>query len=71
MCIVLYLCLPWDRVLIRRKRNVTKERKERAEEKKRLEEMAARMSAKKLQRLRKVRYPFNPLLTMTIEGRKC
>ena len=37
-----------------RKRNAIRDRRARAEEKKRLEEMAARMSAKKLQRMRKV-----------------
>lgn len=39
-----------------RKRNAIRDRRERAEEKKRMEEAAARMSAKKLQRLRKVRW---------------
>lgn len=38
-----------------RKKQAHKERKERIEEKKRLEEMAAKMSAKKLQRMKKVR----------------
>jgi hypothetical protein len=37
------------------KKQAHKERKERVEEKKRLEEMAAKMSAKKLQRMKKVR----------------
>ena len=37
-----------------RKREALKERRERAEEKKRLEEAKAKMSAKKLQRMRKV-----------------
>lgn len=40
-----------------RKRTITKERKERQEEKQRLEEAAARMSAKKLQRMKKVSLP--------------
>lgn len=57
-------CLP----SLRRKKTITKERKLRVEEKKRLEEMAARMSAKKLQRLKKVSLkpslpPFLPLLS--------
>lgn len=43
---------------LHRKKTITKERKLRVEEKKRLEEMAARMSAKKLQRMKKV--SFNP-----------
>ncbi|PVG01935.1 hypothetical protein CPB86DRAFT_689759, partial [Serendipita vermifera] len=38
---------------IQRKREITKERKEKAEEKKRLEEMKAKMSAKKLARMRR------------------
>ncbi|KAM0753686.1 hypothetical protein T439DRAFT_353469 [Meredithblackwellia eburnea MCA 4105] len=38
---------------IDRKRTITKERKEKAAEKARLEEMASRMSAKKLQRMKK------------------
>jgi hypothetical protein len=42
-----------------RKKTITKERKLRVDEKKRLEEMAARMSAKKLQRMKKVRTPYS------------
>lgn len=38
---------------VERKRKITKERKEKAAEKARLEEMATRMSAKKLQRMKK------------------
>ena len=40
-----------------RKRTAIRERKERQAEKQRLEEMKAKMSAKKLQRLKKVRFP--------------
>lgn len=46
-----------------RKKQIIKERRERIEEKKRLAEMAERMSAKKLQRMKKVRC----LLTKEIE----
>ncbi|CCA75298.1 hypothetical protein PIIN_09283 [Serendipita indica DSM 11827] len=38
---------------IQRRKEITKERKERAEERKRLEEMKAKMSAKKLARMRR------------------
>jgi hypothetical protein len=54
-----------------RKREITKERKARLEEKKRLEEMAARMSAKKLQRMKKVRLPFLALATLLATRSTC
>jgi hypothetical protein len=73
----LYLATAWHRAsdslldCLCRKREITKERKARLEEKKRLEEMAARMSAKKLQRMKKVRLPFLALATLLATRSTC